>query len=120
MGQQARCDLAIGGPVRGYWRPGRDQFLGHHVAVQVPQFVAAVSLRDGQPEEACYAKARREFLVPLTEPGVDRRLPAELGAVGPQEVPYREALFDQLRLAGGRHLRGTHRMNSLDRRHGGR
>ena len=82
-------ELTVGEPVRGDRRAVRQQFLGHDVAVQMTEPVAAVLGRDGQADEARVAEAGGEVRVPARQPGVDGGLPAELGAVGGQELPDR-------------------------------
>ena len=100
VGQQAGRHLAVGDPVRPDRSAGRDELLGHHVTVQMPHFVSAVLLGDGQPEEAGSTQAGGEVLVPAGHPRVDQRRPAELGAVGPQKVPYGQASLDQFGFSG--------------------
>ena len=87
--QQRGRDLTVGDPVRGDRRAVRQQFLGHHVAVQVTQPAAAVLGGDGQADEPGVGQPGGEVRVPLRQPGVDGRLPAELGAIGGQELPDR-------------------------------
>ena len=87
--QQGGRNLAVGDPVRGDRGAVRQQFLGDHVSVQITQPVAAVFGRDGQPDESRAGKAGGEVRVPLRQPGVDGRPPAELGAIGGQELADR-------------------------------
>ena len=98
--QQPRTHLPVGDPVCGHWRAGGQQFLGDHVAVQMTQTVTAVLGRDGQTEESRRTEARAELRVPTGQPGVDGRLPAELGAVGNQELAQRAAKLGQFRFVG--------------------
>ena len=100
MEPQAGSDLAVGDPVRGHRRARGQQLLGHHVAVQMPQPVPAVPLRDGQAEEACRAQACGELLIPPGQPRINAGLPTELSAVGLQKVPHGEPHLDQLGRTG--------------------
>ena len=73
--------------MRGDRRTVCQQFLGHHVAVQMTQPASAVFGGDGQADEPRVAKPCREFGVPPGQPGVDGRLPAELVAIGGEKLP---------------------------------
>ncbi len=85
--QQRRSELTIGEPVRGDRRAVGQQFLGHHVAVQMTQPAAAVLGGDGQADEPRVAQPGGEFGVPPGQPGVDGGLPAELVAIGGEKLP---------------------------------
>ena len=111
VSQQPGSDLPIGDPVRRDRRADGEQFLGHHVAVQMAQPVAAVLLRDDQPDEAGVAESGAEPFVPLAQPRVDGGFPAELGPVGPQEIAHRGPQLGQLGLVGAQRVK----WNSPDR-----
>ena len=87
VGDQPRCHLSVGDPVRRHRRAGGQQFLGDDVAVEMAEAVAAVLDRDGQADKAGVAQAGAEVLVPLRQPGVHRRLPPVLCPVGSEELP---------------------------------
>jgi hypothetical protein len=53
--EQRGCHLPVGDPVRGDGCAVRQQFLGHHVSMQMPKPVSAVLGRDGQAAEAGWA-----------------------------------------------------------------
>ena len=98
--QQTRSDLTVGNPVRGHRRTAGQKFLGHHVAVQMTQTLAAVLLRNRQPDKAGIAQPRAERFIPIGQPRVDGRLPAEFGAIGGQEIPQPAPKLRQLRFVG--------------------
>ena len=93
-------ELTIGEPVRGDRRTVCQQFLGHHVAVQMPQPASAVLGGDGQTDEPRVAQSRGEAGVPSGQPGVDSGLPAELFAIGGEKLPDVCPQFGQLRVVG--------------------
>ena len=98
--QQCGRDLPVGDPVRGDRGALRQQFLGDHVAVQVTQPMAAVFGRDGQTDEPGVGQSGGKVRVPPRQPGVDGRPPAELGAIGGQELSDRRTQIRQCPVVG--------------------
>ena len=94
--------------MRGDRRTVCQQFLGHHVPVQMTQPAPAVLGGDGQADEPRVAEPGREFGVPPGQPGVDRRLPAELFAIGDEKLPDGRPKFGQLRVVGAQHIELGH------------
>ncbi len=112
-GEQTGCHLAVGDPMCGDGRSVREQFLGHDVAMQVTEAVAAVSGGDGEADEAGVGQPRGELRIPLRQPAVDGRLPAEGGAISRQKVPDRRPQRGQSPVVGAQGIEFTHWVSSL-------
>jgi hypothetical protein len=85
------------------------QFLGDNVAVQIAQATTAVLGRDGQADESGGGQPVGEVRVPPRQPAVDLRFPAELGAIGGQELADRRPQLGQVAVVGAQCIEFAHR-----------
>ena len=116
VGEKAGCHLAVGDPVSGDGCAVGQQFLGHHVAVQVSEAVPAVLGGDGEADEPGVGEPDGEVGIPLGQPAVHRGHPAVCGAISGQEVPDRRTQIGQFAVIGAQGLEFAHRGGSLVRR----
>ena len=113
VGEEARCHLPIGDPVSGDGCAVSQQFLGHHVAVQVSEPVPAVLGGNGEADEPGVGQPDGEVGIPLGQPAVHRRHPAVCGAISGQEIADRRAQSGQFAVIGAQDLEFAHRGGSL-------
>ena len=95
--------------MRGHGCAVGQQFLGHHVAVQVSEAVAAVLGGDGEADEPGVGEPDAEKSAShLRQPAVDRGLPAVPVAISGQEVPDRRTQFGQFAVVGAQRIEFAH------------
>ena len=107
IGQQAGRDLTVGDPVRRYRRPGSDQFLGDHVAVQMPQPVAPVLLAGWSGRGSRPHPGAPRTLRPTRSSTSRRRVASRIRRDRTAGSPARRTAFWPARVHG----HSTHRMN---------